>query len=116
MNKGLSESVNTIEQILQNYYNDKLIRVLEMSCNAGSQEGGLLLVQVEGDPRINNIFYADNYMSIIKRVSVKFNDKNNISKFGDNEIVNTQINSLVITKTSTYVRVDAMKMKRGQYH
>jgi hypothetical protein len=46
MNKGLSvneESFNTIEQILQNYYNDKLLRVLEISCQAGSNEGGLVI-------------------------------------------------------------------------
>lgn len=52
------ENIETIEQVLQNYFNDKELEVKELTCEAGSKDG-------------------DNYMSLIKRVHVRYHRPDN---------------------------------------
>jgi hypothetical protein len=56
--KVFSEKERTIEQILQHFYNDINLSVINLTFEPGSKEG-------------------DNYMSIIKRINVKFASSKN---------------------------------------
>lgn len=37
-----SERIETLEIILQNYYDDKFLKILELDCKPGSRKGGEL--------------------------------------------------------------------------
>lgn len=58
LSKMFGENIETVEQILQNYFNDNELQVRELTCEAGSKDG-------------------DNYMSLIKRIHVRYHRPEN---------------------------------------
>jgi hypothetical protein len=57
-----SENIKTIEAVLQRYYCNNNLQILDIKCGPGSKMG-------------------DNYMSLIKRIKVWFRDENNSGKY-----------------------------------
>lgn len=60
--KKFMENVETIEHVLQDFLIDDELKVKEIECEAGSKDG-------------------DNYMSLIKRVHVRYHRPENKSKY-----------------------------------